>query len=835
MRIGIDMMGVQSPGSRGRGVGRLGRGLVEHLLALDTSSRYVLYSHNGYPTEAFPSAPNAAMRFLHRDPARGETELAHVMDRLARDNPDDLDLLLLLNPFELDDAYGLPAKPLNGLRLAAFVHDVIPFLFQEQYLKPEAYGRRMYRHLERLRQYDLLLANSEATRTDLLSILNLPPNRVVTVGAAADRRDFGPDRSIPMPPASRGILEGLGITRPFVYCLGGIDHATDRKNWQGLIAGFALLPPKVLATHQLVLTCSLTASDQRMVHERASAHGIGHRFITTGLIPDEAIRVLYQRCAVFCFPSLYEGFGLPLLEAMHCGAPVVAGNNSSQVEVVGDAGLLVNASDPADIAANLSRILTDPDLAESLRIRGQERAAGFSWERTAEATYRALKRPSRRLRADLGQSVRPRLAIFSPLPPKCSGIADYTARLIHELKGRYAIDLYHDAGYVPEPALADPEFGAYDHRLFDLRARRVDYRGIVYHMGNSRYHRDIYETMDRHPGVVTLHDFCLSGFHAWYSQQPGIGRAHFERELANFAPHRFAEFAPQLPDWEREPGGIQEACAQRGLYLNRGLFERAGRVIVHSPWCVDQVRELFPEHLAKMAVVRMGATIREISPDERRSIRARFELPQAALIVASFGILHLTKMNVQALDAFSGVARAVPSALFVFVGEDLMFGQARARAEELGLLDRVRFLGRQSGADFAALIAAADLGVNLRLPPTNGETSAALMDMLGRGVPTIVTDVGTFSGYPDSAVRKIRWDGDGPDRLAATMLSLAIDREEREALGRTAISHAREFHSWEATAAGYVAVIEDHHAERSRSGGGRHHPQGQATKRTYAC
>lgn len=836
VRIGIDMLGVQSPGSRGRGIGRLAGSLVRHLLALDASSRFVLYTIEDLPTDEFPRAANAGVVRIGRDVAGGETNLTHLMDRLAGANPDRLDVLFTLSPFELHEAYLPPAKPLNGLKLAAYVHDLIPILSQEQYLAREGCARLFYRKVERLKHYDLLLANSDATRGDFLRLLGLPPDRVVTVHTGCDAEFFVPDRSEPMPAASRAILDGLGVTMPFAFCLGGIDRSADRKNWEGLVEAFSLLPPEVIATHQLVLTCSLTDRDRAMVHERAFAQGVGNRFITTGSVPDETIRVLYQRCKAFCFPSHYEGFGLPLLEALHCGAAVIAGNNSAQIEVVGDAGLLANSGDSADIAAHLARVLTDDDLAATLRDRAPIQAAGFSWPKTAAATRDALHRlPTGRVRADRGHAGRPRLAVFAPLPPKNSGIADYSAKLIEHLKSRYAIDLYHDAGYVPEPALASRDFGAFDQRLFAIRARQLDYRGVLYQMGNSHFHRSIYETMAQHPGVVTLHDFCLSGFHWWYSHQPGIGREHFERELEHFDPARFAEYRAQFRDWEREPGGMQEACARRGLYLNRGLFERAGRVIVHSPWCVERARALDPGYAGKTTVVPMGGTVRDVSPAQRAAIRARFDLPADALILASFGILHMTKLNVEALDAFAEVARAIPSALFVFAGQDLMFGQARARAEALGLLDRVRFLGRQPAADFADLIAAADIGVSLRLPPTNGETSAALLDLVGSGVPTLVTDVGTFAEYPDSAVVKVRWDADGPARLAAAMLRLATDRRAREDLGRSAAAYVAEHHAWPIAAEGYTAVIEEFAAERRRSLTPRRPAGGRAIRRADAC
>src|SRR5262249_51443703 len=215
---------------------------------------------------------------------------------------------------------------------------------------------------------------------------------------------------------------------------------------------------------------------------------------------------------------LYEGFGLPLLEAMHCGAAVVAGNNSSQVEVVGDAGLLVNASDTSDIAAKLARLLQDEALAQSLRAPAVLQAGRFRWSETAAraaAVLEALpaRRPQTGLRRATGSRPRPRprprIAFFSPFPPRKSGISDYSALLLQELKQTYAVDLYHDSGYVPEPALADGTLMCCDARLFPRQAAVRDYHAVVYQMGNSRYHRFLYEIMMRYPGVVTLHDFCL--------------------------------------------------------------------------------------------------------------------------------------------------------------------------------------------------------------------------------------------------------------------------------------------------------------------------------------
>jgi glycosyltransferase involved in cell wall biosynthesis len=202
-----------------------------------------------------------------------------------------------------------------------------------------------------------------------------------------------------------------------------------------------------------------------------------------------------------------------------------------------------------------------------------------------------------------------------------------------------------------------------------------------------------------------------------------------------------------------------------------------------------------------------GATPRNIGVEARAAIRARFHLPPEALILGAFGILSQSKMNVEAIEAFRALALERPDSLFVLAGEDYEDGEAQRKVEELGLDGRVVFLGRVTDADFADLIAAVDVGVCLRRPPTYGETSAALLDLLRHGVPTIVTDVATFADYPDAVVRKVRWPAEGLDGLTRAVLDLAADAEAREALGLAALRYVRDNHSWSAAAAGYAEVL----------------------------
>ena len=448
--------------------------------------------------------------------------------------------------------------------------------------------------------------------------------------------------------------------------------------------------------------------------------------------------------------------------------------------------------------------------------------------------------PGQRLRFDRGHTRKPCIAFFSPLPPRKSGVSDYSAFLLEELRKTYRIDLFHDTGYVPDPALGSHEFMSCDYRLFDRVAAAKNYHAIVYQMGNSWYHSYMYPLMLRHRGLVTLHDFCLAGFHLHYGHARGQGKSMIANELKQWYPEDLDLIEETLASWPESWEDIVRDCARKGWYLNRAVLDAAESMVVHSPWCEAQVRRSSPEYSDKVQVIPHGIHPKRTTEARRAAIRDRYHLPHDALIVASFGFVHPDKMSPEALDAFVTIARDDPKALFVFVGEEADGGEVRRHAAKLGLNDRVRFLGRQPADAFAELISVTDVGVNLRLPPTNGETSGALLNLLASGVATVVTDVATFSDYPADVVRKVRWETDGPDGLLHAMRGLATDRLAREALGRAAWSYVDEYHEWSRVARDYVEAIERCHEARvasrfdppERAGSGRGEGRALATLRT---
>jgi glycosyltransferase involved in cell wall biosynthesis len=816
MRIGIDMLGVQSDDHRGRGIGRYCSELCRTLFREARSHRFILYRHEGLPWGEQFQGPNTSIRTLPRDPS-GRIS-SDALARKVADNPDGLDVLLLPSPFERCIDFRTPERPVHGLPLVAVVYDLIQLRFSERYLPDERSRRQFHAALATLRRYDALLTISESTRLDCVQLLGLPPQQVVTIGTASNRDFFTPETTRPMPAADREALFLLGVRPPFVLTVGGED---DRKNIQGLIDGFAGLPACLREPHELVVVCQYSPGYAARVREYAERRGVGGSLVLLGGTSDEALRRLYRHCAVFVFPSFYEGFGLPILEAMHCGAPVIAGRNSSQVEVVGEAGLTFDVHDSSELTERLAAVLDGPALSERLRQASLVQACRFQWEQTAAQAMAALERVCG-WSGDLARpnaprrQLRPRIALMSPLPPLRSGISDYTARLIEHLAEHYAIDVYHDTGYVPYLQLQDNDFGCFEHRLFERFALARNYRAVLYQMGNSSFHKYIYDRLDRWPGVVILHDFSLVGFQYWYGLQPGAEPHHFRRAFEDFVRLLPDDSRPLWDEVAADPRGPLESCIDRMLFLNQKIFDASSAVIVHSRWCQEHAHRLYPERAGAVYRASYGAQPEVYSPERKAAVRQRFDIPPEALVLTSLGLVANTKLAAESIMAFAKLAQRRADALLLFVGAEVDGGESRRTVERLDLTRQVRFLGHFPADRLSDFGAISDVGICLRRPPTNGETSAALLDLLRLGVPTIVSDVGTFSEYPDTVVRKVPWAGTDLEPLCKAMVELAENPEMRNALGRSALQYVVDVHGWSQLASRYAEIIEETHARMRR-------------------
>ncbi len=274
--------------------------------------------------------------------------------------------------------------PPPGIRVVSMLYDVIPFLFREVLAQqPLSIRVGWPLNYRKLRKSDALLAISGATRDDAVKVFGLDPARIRVAYPGIDHDLFSPLRAGD-PVARERVLARYGIAGGFFIYVGDTDW---RKNLSRLLAGFA----RVSGEATLVIAGKRAQSDPELA-ERIRRSGLEGRVKLVGFVPDEELPLLYGAALALAFPSLYEGFGFPVAEAMACGCPVITSNVSSLPEVAGDAGLLVDPESETEIAAAMERIIGDGNVRERLRLAGIGQASRFSWERYAAVVLETLRK-----------------------------------------------------------------------------------------------------------------------------------------------------------------------------------------------------------------------------------------------------------------------------------------------------------------------------------------------------------------------------------------------------------------------------------------------------------
>ena len=376
LRVAVDARPLDIDLFRTQGIGRYAHGLLDPLQAVASERGGELAvlrqsADPGAESYAGPSGRRAGVHHVRR-PRLGV--------RFA-DWPEQVLLPIDLRRTRARVAHSLsiyrsavwPGKP-----LVMTIHDVAPLMWPESYLQTGLLHRVLYRAARRAR---LLLAVSEAVRRDTISHLGVAPERVVHVPLAAERR-FAP--SDPGPARTR-----LGLEGQFLLYVGGLATADPRKNLEGLVDAYARWRREQSRAETLVLTGRLGEAG-RALEARAERAGAPVRL--TGFVPDGELPSLLSAASCLVSASRYEGFGLPSLEAISCGTPVVTFAAGAAPEVIGPGGLLVTDGDGVALMRAVGEVCDDPGLRARLSAEGRHHARRFSWQRTAELTWDAYER-----------------------------------------------------------------------------------------------------------------------------------------------------------------------------------------------------------------------------------------------------------------------------------------------------------------------------------------------------------------------------------------------------------------------------------------------------------
>lgn len=327
------------------------------------------------------------------------------------------DVLHVASLFEgwVDSAVTSVHASTSKLPTAVTLYDLIPLKRPEIYLADPGYRAYYLRKLDQLKRADLLLAISSHSRQEAIGELHLPAARVVNISAAIDET-FQPQQFAPG--AAEALKSNYGIRGDFVlYVPGGFD---PRKNFETLIDAWSRLPSRLRKSHQLVIGSK--PPDGIREHLAATAKRFGLKpadLILTGYVSDAELMGLYSLCKLYVFPSLHEGFGLPALEAMACGAPVIASGATSIPEVVGRPDALFNPQSADSMSALMKLALTDKAFLASLKNHSREQAAKFTWSSSAQVALDAMEQKFGRKGKALGapalpaRSVKQRMAILT--------------------------------------------------------------------------------------------------------------------------------------------------------------------------------------------------------------------------------------------------------------------------------------------------------------------------------------------------------------------------------------------------------------------------------------
>jgi len=274
------------------------------------------------------------------------------------------------------------APPLvAGTKAVVTIHDLIPLVLPAY---RESAWVRLYTRLVTAgaRRAAAIVTDSRSSRDDILHLLGVPSSRVHLVHLAADEafRPVADGKQV------ERVRERYGLPRQYVLYLGGFDQ---RKNLGTLLAAYATLGKDVSGRAKLVIAGQLPSRDTDFFPDprrQVQTHGLGDRVIFLGWVPEEDKPALYSGATLFVYPSLYEGFGLPVLEAMCCGTAVIASNSASLPEIAGNAAVLFDPHDVEGLAEAINALLQHPDRRERLAAKGLDRARFFSWEKTVAQT-----------------------------------------------------------------------------------------------------------------------------------------------------------------------------------------------------------------------------------------------------------------------------------------------------------------------------------------------------------------------------------------------------------------------------------------------------------------
>ncbi|MGV0961281.1 MAG: glycosyltransferase family 4 protein [Limnohabitans sp.] len=398
MRIVIDMQGAQTE-SRFRGIGRYSLSLTQAIAVQAEKHEVFLALNANFPDSiaairlAFKGLISESRIRVFDVPSDNRHGMSwrNLASEIIREefilslNPD---VVLVTSMIEHPPATSSVGLHTTKVPTAAILYDLIPLLNEDQYLSTNESREHYFRKIEWLKCADLLLGISESSCQEGINYLKRSTDNIINISTA-----IGSDFKFQAicQKEKDALLSGIGIARKFVmYAPGGFD---PRKNFGRLIEAFSLLPEAVRAEYQLLIVSKLNMAQRQELELLRIRYQLRvDELVMPGYVKDEELIALYSIASLFIFPSLHEGFGLPALEAMACGAIVIGSNRTSVPEVIGCSDALFDPVSVGAIRNKMLQALTDEKFKNNLRAHGHSHARKFTWDACARKTIEALEK-----------------------------------------------------------------------------------------------------------------------------------------------------------------------------------------------------------------------------------------------------------------------------------------------------------------------------------------------------------------------------------------------------------------------------------------------------------
>jgi len=364
MKIAID---IRTAGGEKAGKGWYTFHIVQNLLQLDSENEYILYAKEGIA--GFQQFKNAKVKLIQ---GRGLFWHKKIIRDVKREEVD---------VFFAPSSYITPALLPYSIKTIVTVHDLVAFLFPNRHNKKAVILEKLF--LKRaLKKADQVITVSNNTKKDIFKKFKYEKDKMDTVYCSASD-DFKPIEKSSLSP----FVAKTNLPQNFFLAVGTLE---PRKNYPGLIKAFAKFGEKFPNYHLIIV--GKEGWEFRPIYEEIRENHLSKKVHILGYLSGKSLIGLYNLAKALIFPSLYEGFGIPPLEAMKCGCPVIASYSSSIPEVVGDSALLINPEKPMEIASAMLKLASSEELCEKLRNKGLQQSRKFSWEKSAQKLLQIIEK-----------------------------------------------------------------------------------------------------------------------------------------------------------------------------------------------------------------------------------------------------------------------------------------------------------------------------------------------------------------------------------------------------------------------------------------------------------